>query len=38
MTNANDLLKNKDEYEYGFHDDIQPAFSTGRWLTEEIEI
>ena len=23
------------EYEYGFHDDVKPKFSTGRGLTEE---
>jgi Fe-S cluster assembly protein SufB len=26
---------NDTEYEYGFHDDIEPKFSTGRGLTEE---
>lgn len=27
----------KDEnYEYGFHDDVKPVYSTGRGLTEEI--
>ena len=26
---------NNSEYEYGFHDDVEPKFSTGRGLTEE---
>ncbi|MFC6177327.1 Fe-S cluster assembly protein SufB [Companilactobacillus huachuanensis] len=27
---------NNSDYEYGFHDDIEPKYSTGRGLTEEI--
>jgi ABC-type transport system involved in Fe-S cluster assembly, permease component len=26
---------NDSDYEYGFHDDIKPKYSTGRGLTEE---
>jgi ABC-type transport system involved in Fe-S cluster assembly, permease component len=26
---------NNSDYEYGFHDDIEPKYSTGRGLTEE---
>ena len=25
-----------DEYEYGFHDDVKPGFSTGKGLNEQI--
>ena len=25
-----------EEYQYGFHDDVQPVFTTGRGLTEEV--
>ena len=25
-----------EEYKYGFHDDVQPVFSTGKGLTEKI--
>ena len=35
MTKAEDIEKHED-YQYGFHDDIQPEFSTGRGLTEEV--
>ena len=35
MTKAEDIVKDE-EYQYGFHDDIQPEFSTGRGLTEEV--
>ena len=35
MTKASEILHYDQEYEYGFHDDIQPVFSTGRGLTEE---
>lgn len=35
MTKAEDIVKDED-YQYGFHDDIQPEFSTGRGLTEEV--
>lgn len=35
MTKAEDIAKDE-EYQYGFHDDIQPEFSTGRGLTEEV--
>lgn len=34
-TKAKDVISDKD-YEYGFHDDIKPEFSTGRGLTEEV--
>ena len=36
MTKASEILHDDQEYEYGFHDDIQPVFSTGRGLTEEV--
>ena len=32
---ASDIIKDED-YQYGFHDDIQPTYSTGRGLTEEV--
>ena len=35
MTKAEDIVKDED-YQYGFNDDIQPEFSTGRGLTEEV--
>lgn len=35
MTKTEDIVKDE-EYQYGFHDDIQPEFSTGRGLTEEV--
>ena len=35
MTKAEDIVKDED-YQYCFHDDIQPEFSTGRGLTEEV--
>lgn len=28
--------KTSDEYEYGFHDDVKPVFSTGKGLNEQI--
>ena len=36
MTKASEILHDDQEYEYGFHDDIHPVFSTGRGLTEEV--
>ncbi|MFT8909149.1 MAG: Fe-S cluster assembly protein SufB, partial [Lentilactobacillus diolivorans] len=35
MQKVPDIVKKDDDYEFGFHDDIKPAFSTGRGLTEE---
>ena len=35
MSEVPDVVKNDRDYEYGFHDDVQPAYSTGRGLTEE---
>lgn len=32
---ASDILKDED-YQYGFHDDIKPTYSTGRGLTEDV--
>ncbi len=29
------MVKNR-EYDYGFHDDVNPTYSTGKGLTEEI--
>lgn len=29
-------IVDNDNYEYGFHDDVKPVYSTGRGLTEEI--
>ena len=29
-------IVNDENYEYGFHDDVKPVYSTGRGLTEEI--
>lgn len=29
------MTKNRD-YDYGFHDDLTPTYSTGKGLTEEI--
>lgn len=34
MTNVNNILGDQD-YQFGFHDDITPLYSTGRGLTEE---
>ena len=34
MSEAPDVVKNDRDYEYGFHDDVKPAYSTGRGLTE----
>ncbi|MFZ2589992.1 Fe-S cluster assembly protein SufB [Paucilactobacillus nenjiangensis] len=34
MSKAVDQIVKDEDYEYGFHDDIEPAFSTGRGLTE----
>lgn len=30
-----DIVAKDQDYEYGFHDDVKPAYSTGRGLTEE---
>lgn len=35
MTDINDVLDDK-EYEFGFHDDVKPVFTTGRGLTEDV--
>ncbi|CUS25668.1 FeS cluster assembly protein 2 SufB2 [Paucilactobacillus oligofermentans DSM 15707 = LMG 22743] len=35
MTDINDVLDNS-EYEFGFHDDVKPIFTTGRGLTEAV--
>ena len=32
---AASIINNNDQYEYGFHDDVEPEYSTGRGLTEE---
>ena len=32
---AASIINNSDQYEYGFHDDVEPEYSTGRGLTEE---
>ena len=34
MSKVPDVVKNDRDYEYGFHDDVKPAYSTGRGLTE----
>ncbi|WP_195480188.1 Fe-S cluster assembly protein SufB [Lactiplantibacillus plantarum] len=34
MSEVPDVVKNDRNYEYGFHDDVKPAYSTGRGLTE----
>lgn len=34
MSEVPDVVKNDRDYEYGFHDDVKPAYSTGRGLTE----
>ncbi len=34
MTNVSEVLDDKD-YEFGFHDDVKPVFTTGEGLTEE---
>ena len=31
---AASIINNDDQYEYGFHDDVKPEYSTGRGLTE----
>ncbi len=35
MSEVPDSVINDKDYEYGFHDDIQPKYTTGRGLTEE---
>ena len=35
MTKAEDIVKDED-YQFGFHDNVEPKFSTGRGLTEEV--
>ena len=35
MTKVEDIVKDEN-YQYGFHDDVKPKFSTGRGLTEDI--
>ena len=35
MTDVNNVLGNQD-YQYGFHDDVKPKFSTGRGLNEDV--
>lgn len=35
MTKVEDIVKDE-EYQFGFHDDVKPAFSTGRGLTEDV--
>ena len=32
---AASIINNSDQYEYGFHDNVEPEYSTGRGLTEE---
>lgn len=32
---AASIINNNDQYEYGFHDNVEPEYSTGRGLTEE---
>lgn len=34
MSEVPDVVKNDRDYEYGFHDDVKPSYSTGRGLTE----
>lgn len=36
MSEIPDSVKNDQDYEYGFHDDVKPEFTTGRGLTEDI--
>ena len=33
---ANKIVQSNDQYEYGFHDQVTPKYSTGRGLTEEV--
>lgn len=35
MTKAEDIVKDED-YQYGFHDNVKPKYTTGRGLTEEV--
>ncbi len=35
MTDVSEIIKDKD-YEYGFHDNVKPVYSTGKGLTETI--
>ena len=35
MTDVSEIIKDKD-YEYGFHDNVTPVYSTGKGLTEAI--
>lgn len=35
MTKAEDIVKDED-YQFSFHDNVKPKFSTGRGLTEEV--
>ena len=34
MTDVSEVLDDKD-YEFGFHDDVKPVYSTGLGLTED---
>src|SRR3989344_5842896 len=36
MAISQELMKSKDDYRYGFHDDIKPVFSTPRGLNERV--
>lgn len=33
---ANKIVQSNDQYEYGFHDQVTPKYSTGRGLTEDV--
>ena len=33
---AASIVNGDEKYEYGFHDDVKPVYSTGRGLTEEV--
>lgn len=34
MSEVPDIVAKDEDYEFGFHDDVKPAYSTGRGLTE----
>ena len=33
---ASKIVQSNDQYEYGFHDQVTPKYSTGRGLTEDV--
>lgn len=36
MSDVNSIVKDTEDYDYGFHDDVKPVFSTGHGLSEDV--